>query len=313
LNEEQPRPLFALLLERFSPKPVTEIGHILASQLRLHPSDATARVRYGGGLIAEDIPEGVADELSRQLAEAGVSTRKVEAERWGITSPGYQVVSLEFLEDALVARLQNNAQLTVPDEDVFAVDVHGLMKTEAVEEIEAETRGHGESRTERGTRLGVRPGSVEAGGRRSSHRSPLPSEVLFAQAERDQAPSLSPRGRTLLDNLDQEAKGAVELHLTVYCADPTGPLRVRRDRFDYSCLGEQRQEHSIDNFLILLEEILASYPNAWNRQPVEQFLRDLDPKKILRFKPEEAQNFSRWMLQWIRIELEERGAERSGH
>jgi hypothetical protein len=38
---------------------------------------------------------------------------------------------------------------------------------------------------------------------------------------------------------------------------------------------------------------------------VEEFLRNLDPKKILYFKEEEAENFDRWMLQWARIEAEE--------
>ena len=41
----------------------------------------------------------------------------------------------------------------------------------------------------------------------------------------------------------------------------------------------------------------------------ESFLRDLDPSKILYFKEEEAENFDRWMLQLVRIELPEKAGE----
>jgi hypothetical protein len=104
---------------------------------------------------------------------------------------------------------------------------------------------------------------------------------------------------------------AMELHLTILARDPHGPVRVRKNDFDFSCLGEQRQKHSIDNFLLLLEEVLAYLPRAWNRKAAEQFLSDLDPKKILYFKEEEAASLERWLYQWARMD-EERSARQGG-
>ena len=81
-----------------------------------------------------------------------------------------------------------------------------------------------------------------------------------------------------------------------------GPVRIRKDDFDFSFLADQKQEHSLDNFLILLDEILAYVPHAWNREPALEFLRELQPQSILRFKEEEVTNFDRWLLEWVRLE-----------
>ena len=76
---------------------------------------------------------------------------------------------------------------------------------------------------------------------------------------------------------------------------------IAKDDCDFSCLGEQKQSHSLDNFLLLLDEVLAYLPTAWNREPALQFLRTLNPQTISRSKEEEARNFDRWMLQWVRL------------
>jgi hypothetical protein len=102
-------------------------------------------------------------------------------------------------------------------------------------------------------------------------------------------------------------KAPLELHLTLCCPDPVGPLRTEKDKLDFSCLGEEKLPHSVDNFLILLEKVLATFPGAWGGEKIKDLLSDLDPLKILDYKKEEATRRERWMLQWIRIELEERG------
>jgi hypothetical protein len=143
---------------------------------------------------------------------------------------------------------------------------------------------------------------------------PVPGE----EAPGAEASLLSPRGQQLFRNLKENGLAAMEIHLTIYCLEtlsragdaptrrPWSPLRIARRDFDYSCLGEQRQPHSIDNILILLEEVLAYLPWAWNRETAARFLASLDPGVILQSKGEEVENYDRWMLEWVRIEGEER-------
>ena len=75
---------FVMILERDSPKPDAEIGRLLAAHLSLHPTDAIVSVRYGGGLIAADLTEELADELRERLLALGVGARKVPVDEWAL-------------------------------------------------------------------------------------------------------------------------------------------------------------------------------------------------------------------------------------
>jgi hypothetical protein len=117
---------------------------------------------------------------------------------------------------------------------------------------------------------------------------------------------LSLRGRQLLRKLEERGLRGAELHLTLLCAEPVGPVRVRRNDFDFTCLGPGLEQHSLDNFLLLLDEVLRFLPAAWNREAAAAFLEDLDPQRLLYFKVEEALARERWLSYWIRAAEEER-------
>jgi hypothetical protein len=198
-----------------------------------------------------------------------------------------------------VANLQSGGRIEVRKDRVRAIDLHGLAPESRIEE--------------------ARDGSgLEPNSRRGSASRWAAEGILAPDADGldGSVPralgNVSPRARGLLERLAEEEWSGVELTLTLFCAEPTGPLHVRKDRFDYSCLGELKMRHSLDNFLILAEEVLAAFPGLWNREPVEEFLRSLDPARIVRFKKEEVQNLHRWILQWIRIDEEERSAGLTG-
>ncbi|MBI4602930.1 MAG: hypothetical protein HY721_13315 [Planctomycetes bacterium] len=257
-----------MILERDSPKPDAEIGRLLAYHLALHPTDAILRVRYGGGLVADGVPEDVADDLARRLREIGVRARKIDAALWAVVPRGCRAFGLAFGEEALEVRLVTGRRLLVPRRDIFALHLHAMAGP-----------------------------SGAKGGDKAARPSIADAEVLSA------------RGRKLLENLVEAGLEQVELHLSLLCAEPFGAVRVRRSDFDFSCLGVNVLEHSLDNFLILLDEVLLYLPEAWNRRAAEAFLETLDPKRILHFKEEEATNLERWLFQWIRIETEERSGK----
>ena len=268
-EDEGDEVVYTLVLERESPRPVAEIARVVAEELALHLTDALTQVRYGGGLIAEDLSGNSGRQLQSTLSAIGVSTRLVEAEDWLTTPKGYRISQLHLGEDGARALLVSGREFVLPRTDIWGLNVHGLLPEE----------------------LGLRPDDLE--------RGPAPAELS----------SLSARTKTLLTNLEEAKLTNLVLHLTLYCAEPIGPLRVRRDAFHYVGLGENKGNHSVENFLILIESVLDFLPDgAWNREQAADFLTDLDPQRVFCFKKEEVQNFDRWMMLWVRLASAARNA-----
>jgi hypothetical protein len=253
----------ALLIERDSPFPIPQVGRLLAFHFGLHPADAIARVRYGGGILVENAPREPLLEIQARLLEAGVRTVVIDSDLLYAVPRGQKAVAVEFLEEGLLVRRSTGPNLILARDGILALHLYGLLPAPA----EAEA-----------------PAAAGAAG----------SESL-----------LSPRARQLTEKLAAAGFQGCLLHVTIYSAEAC-PVRIARDDFQFSCLGEQKQPHSLDNFLILLDELLAYLPEAWNREPAARFLADLEPAAIIRFKEEEVRNFDRWMLHCVRLERERR-------
>lgn len=298
-------PLVALILEPGSPRPLVEMGRVLAASVGIPHSDAMVRLRDGAGLIAEALREEEADALASQLAELDVRCRKVPAESWGLVSRGTQVRSLEFHEDLVLAKVRDESELVIPGDSVFGIDVYVFAPHVEGTDRETETRGRSRSGASRWAWEGVRRERKRTdpwgGGGRYARASRALAAGLIPPGEELQ---IGPRVHALIEKMSEEGLESAELRATVYCLEPIGPLHIRKDRFDYSCLGEKKKENSVENFLVLLEEIRARFPFARNREVVERFLETLEPTSILRSKEEQVENFHRWLAQWARIDRE---------
>lgn len=303
--------LYALIFEPGSPRPLAEMGRILAARLGVAHADAVARVRYGEGLIAEDLSEPEADGLAEDLRVLGVRSRRVPAESWGIVPRGYHVRAIEFLEDTILARVHDDEDLVIPTEEAFGIDVY--IFAPHLERPDRADDGGKTSRGRRGRWLWEEhraPGGGAdrwgSGGRYARAARARASELIVP----GEAPVLSRRAQDLLERLGESELESADLRATLYCREPTGPLRIRKDRFDYSCLGDRKREHSVDNFIELLDALVVRLPGALNGDAVRRFLRSLDPADILRTKEEETENLHRWVYQWARIDAE--GPEEEG-
>jgi hypothetical protein len=295
----------ALVLEPQSPRPSADIGRVLAYHLGLHPTDAIARARYGGGVLFSGIAEEVAESLAAQLARVGVQARRVDAALLADLPRGHRARSLEFSQGAIRAQVVPGSERLVPRESLFGVHLYAL----------SEGRG-GPSDPPPGTgftgRLRALPG-LRALARRSWAAGPEEERALaearwFRRQHHDlgEELELTGRGQKLREALLTAGDPPPRLFLTLLTGSDIGPLRLRQEEIDYSPLGEGKTAHSLDNFLRLIEELRTFQPEAWMVDRLAGFLERLDPAEILYFKPEEAQNLERWMQLWIRIREEER-------
>ena len=194
-------------------------------------------------------------------------------------------------------QLVGGRRLEIPRRDVFALHFYGLLPPRADEPEPKKKR-------KRVPAAGT-PGGLRSAAFLDIMGAETISEPGTEQSSAWEMGQLSRRGQNLHDNLVAREAVPMEFHLALLCCEPHGPVRIRKNDFDFSSLGEQRQSHSLDNFLILLEEVLAHLPEAWTREPAVRFLTDLDPGPILYFKAEEAQNLERWLYQWARIQADE--------
>ena len=103
--------------------------------------------------------------------------------------------------------------------------------------------------------------------------------------------------------MEPDGGSQVVLHFTIFTPDK--PIYLQQGDIDYAPLGNEMMRHSLDNFLLLLERIRDLAPDAWLMEQVSGFLEKLDPSECLYFKPEEVQNFQRWMQLWISMSEKE--------
>jgi hypothetical protein len=134
--------------------------------------------------------------------------------------------------------------------------------------------------------------------------SPAPEQGAAGPSGGGERSILSPRASRLRENL--LAAGGPRISLNLLCGDGIGPVRLAREEIDYAPMGSRKLPHSLDNFLLLLEDLLAFAPEAWLADRLSRFLAELDIAPFLYTKPEEGQNFERWMQIWIRLWEEEK-------
>lgn len=295
----------ALVLLPGSPRPAPEIGRVLAYHLGLHPTDAIARVRYSGGVLLSGIAHEVAEELRARLEQAGVQARRVPASLLRDLPRGHRVRSIKLLPGGIQAALHGGGERAIGGGDLFAVHLYALpdpspssmgpRASEGLDPASAPGRLRALPRLRTITRL---PQPVN----REEWRQVLKTQwYLRHHHGMGEALEISPRARKLREALLQASDPPPSLHLTLLCGSGIGPLRLLHGDLDYSRLGERKQPHSLDNFLLLLDELRGLAPGAWLIDRVAGFLDRLDPAEVLYFKPEEGQNLERWLLLWIRL------------
>lgn len=250
--------------------PLQEVSQIVAEHLDRVLSDVTSQIRYGGGILVASGELEPLEEIGRRLASLEVWTRTVPAHLLGHGERPLRITHLELRGETLWARLPNHRELDLDRSSIRGFQVH------AVETAPP-------------------PEPTEPGAPASRWAETLLDTELS---------TISPDGRKFLTLLGEEEKPLPELWLTLYPAPPARPLRWERARFDYSILGEDKVEHSLDNFLLLIHRLIEEFPALVNREKGERLLEELDWRDVLISKPEEVANFDRWMRAWLASEQE---------
>ena len=278
----------ALILQRESPRPLPAIAEVLMRHLDLHHTDVMAKLRYGGGLLTDRIPLQVGETIAAELQDVGVLARCIDSVLWHSVSHGVRAYQLSFIDDEVSVGLVGGRLLLFPKRDVVGMHLYGLVPPPPEAEEPRYMRRWKKYRDREKPRDDKK----------------LRMALDCVSSVGPDGVDLTARACRLLENLKDIGAEGMEFFLTLFCyrEGEAVPVRVRKNDFDFSCLGERKEKHSLDNFLVLLDTLVDELPMAWNRDRMQAFVEELDPKPILYFKEEEAENYDRWMVQWVELE-----------
>lgn len=262
----------ASLARGFAP---ADIGRVIAEELEMHVIDATARVRYGGGILVEEAPLERLESIGARLASLELETVIVDRALVRDLPPAIRWTAADPQEAALEGRTSSGRRFTIDWSRVRALTLDALPPARPVAKPSTSRDASAQDRS-------------------LTHSARV--ETLAARAGGQGG--LSPRAQRLLDALEEAGQSEVDLYLTVYARAPAQIFRLERTSLDHSARGRGRLQHSLDNFLLLADDLASSAPEAWGCDRVRAFLKDLDPKHILLVKPEEAERRDRWIAYW---------------
>lgn len=256
--------------------PLGEAARILAEELGLLTADATSRLRYGGGFILERAPEERADAVRARFAEIGIETVTAPSEATLPTPTAIRLSSVGTQPEAFEGKTVTGRAFIVPWAQVRAIELDLIPSERSEPTAEGEKSSTSDRSLSRGARL--ESASARAGSRPGG---------------------LSPRAQRLLDRLEEASLLDAELRLSIHTSGPPRTFRLERQSLEHASRGRQRLPHSLDNFLLLLDEVVERANEASGRDAVLSFLRDLDPRPIVLAKPEESQRRARWIAYWF--------------
>jgi len=200
-----------------------EVTGALAKFWKIPLMDAAHRARRCWGFVGEDLPQGQTDGLCAALAEAGVASLRLSELR--SLPEARPVAGMSFGPDAISLR----------PEEVLPFARIAIVSAAAIEvtEVRKTTVKEGPTAAQKAVRAGIMLTTGLPIGLGKS------KEVVKEQKSTD-----------LLFFMDIVAR------------DPWARWRVDAQRFDYSCLGQEKALGGMVNFRLLLSRLAKSAPVA---------------------------------------------------
>ncbi len=120
------------------------IARVVANVLEEHPTDVAQRVRYGGGIVARDVAEPYAREITRGLAALGLGSFLVEHATLLAAPRPRRIGGLEVGPEGLVITQRLKQPETVPWSKILALHAHALLEAKEEDDDATHSRRGGD-------------------------------------------------------------------------------------------------------------------------------------------------------------------------
>jgi hypothetical protein len=274
----------ALVIEPQRELPAAEIAEVLSQELRIRLLEARlytqSRLSSGAGVLIPSRPRQEVLRVAEQLARIGVGARVVPRSLVASAPSGYRAISLDASDPGpWRAGLRGGAEIFIERESLAGISVHAVRPEAAAEEED-------EPQTKR------QDGSAERIG--ADGRSRAADFVVPAKAPG------GGRSAHLRESLAEHGLLSLRFRFVLLCDAAIGPVRFDQQSLDFSCLGQDMQAHSLDNFLTLLEQVVGLLPELPGRSDAVAFLDSSDPFSVAHLDEREALLAERWSYTWAR-------------
>jgi len=283
-NAGAPAEKCSLVLAPGSAAAHDDLSAALREQLGMHRSDAMARARYGGGILTSGETRPRLEQLAAALDKLGVSSSIAEAAELENLPRPKRITGLQFSTGKLTAASPGGENTDIEKAGLAGIKVYALLP---------ETPPAKEEKEE------------EPGGNR------LSASLLSRSSDDGRMTKPGNKLAGLLDRLQDPRFNGISFHLTLYGANPLIALKINKDEFDYSCLEADKTGTSLENFLLLLERLLAWLPATGSTEEAEAFLDAPDPETILLSGENEAAAFDRSRLWNMKTDNDKQASERA--
>ena len=284
-EEEQAAGDCSLILSPSSSAPPEKIAEALEEHLGMHHSDAVARTRHGGGLLAIMKPRSRLEKLAATLASIGAPSSIAKIGELENLPRPLRTSGLEFSNRELTAASPGGKKTPVEKSRIAGIRIYALLP-EAAPADKAEDGNTG-------------PGNLQ------------PS--LLSQSAPGARPA-APQGRLaeLMERLQDPELHGLSFHLALYCDSPPLALKIHKDEFVYSCLEENKSDNSLENYVGLLIKLLDWLGDIEGARQVEAFLEEPDPRSLLLSGENEAASFDRSFLWSLGVKTERDSSASAG-
>lgn len=241
----------SLLLPPGASVATEEIADALQENLGLHRSEAMTRARYGGGVLAGREDRRELEKLAAALRSLGTPSSIVRSEDLENLPRARRTIGLEFAGEELIAASPGGDKTPLEKASLGGIRAFALLPE-------------------------TPPGDEE-----NTVGTPLRASLLEVPGEYRQRGEFRHRLQRLVDHLQEPELNGISFQFHIYSGNPLAALRIQKDDFNYSCLGENKSDNSLENYIRLLEKLLDWFPDSCDQGQVADFLEEMDPRATL--------------------------------
>jgi len=276
----------ALILSPANAAPSADlIRAALERHLTLHPIESAAAAREHGGIIVPCEPAERLWPIAATLAEAGVKTAIVPTDRLTSIGRSTRASGISFDADDLVFEHPLGPASRVPRSNVVGATLHGL----------PQSREHDDEKSDDSP-------SWITEVRKSLEQEKDARTDGVEDATIDRFTWLT---RTFTRRLEEQSLDGMSIVLTLYARSPLRAFRCVREDLGFAGLGERKTQNSLENLLLLLDDLVRRLPDDCRLEALEELLEDPRPDRLLVDSEKEAANRDRWFLYWAGTQDEE--------